>query len=218
MSTNKPWNKRNKIVGYRKDLRPALPSILIMCEGNESFYFQSFPVANKKIKTYAAGRSKLSLIEEALKEVERNKKSKNDIPFEQIWCVFDMDFEPNQTKQRSEFDNAIKKANNKNIRTAWSNDCIELWYLLHFKSITKRILRNDIFQQLKKEIGTKKNIKSAEFCGDLYKTLLPFQKVAFTNISKIRQRIDKTIPHHQQNPHTTVDELVIELNKSLRSI
>ena len=52
----------------------------------------------------------------------------------QVWCVFDRDKEPNDGKDTA-FNDSIKAANDKGIRTAWSNDDFELWILLHFEDI-----------------------------------------------------------------------------------
>lgn len=52
----------------------------------------------------------------------------------QVWCVFDRDKEPNDGKDTA-FNDSIKAANLKGIKTAWSNDDFELWVLLHFENI-----------------------------------------------------------------------------------
>ncbi len=52
----------------------------------------------------------------------------------QVWCVFDRDKEPNDGKDTA-FNDSIKAANSKGIKTAWSNDDFELWILLHFEDV-----------------------------------------------------------------------------------
>lgn len=52
----------------------------------------------------------------------------------QVWCVFDRDKEPNDGKDTA-FNDSIKSANSKGIKTAWSNDDFELWILLHFEEV-----------------------------------------------------------------------------------
>jgi hypothetical protein len=52
----------------------------------------------------------------------------------QVWCVFDRDKEPNDGKDTA-FNDSIRTANAKGIKTAWSNDDFELWVLLHFEDV-----------------------------------------------------------------------------------
>ncbi|MDZ7878813.1 MAG: RloB family protein [Saprospiraceae bacterium] len=52
----------------------------------------------------------------------------------QVWCVFDRDREPNDGKDTA-FNDSIRTANAKGIKTAWSNDDFELWILLHFEDV-----------------------------------------------------------------------------------
>lgn len=52
----------------------------------------------------------------------------------QVWCVFDRDKEPNDSKDTA-FNDSIFAANSKGIKTAWSNDDFELWILLHFEDV-----------------------------------------------------------------------------------
>lgn len=52
----------------------------------------------------------------------------------QVWCVFDRDKESNDGKDTA-FNDSIRTANAKGIRTAWSNDDFELWILLHFEDV-----------------------------------------------------------------------------------
>jgi hypothetical protein len=70
----------------------------------------------------------LQLVEhavEAKKRDERDAKRGRGKPYDEIWCVFDIDEHPNIESARS-------LAERNDIALAVSNPCIELWFLLHF--------------------------------------------------------------------------------------
>ncbi|MEJ8306546.1 RloB family protein [Saccharibacillus sacchari] len=50
------------------------------------------------------------------------------------------------------FDNAIKMAEARGIRVAWSNECIELWFLLHFSYLHTPISREAYYTKLSAEL------------------------------------------------------------------
>lgn len=82
---------------------------------------------------------------------------KNNIKKGQIWCVYDKDSFP-----ASDFNGVVSRADNLNqenpelqYHIAWSNECIEFWFLLHFAYYTANNHRteyisflNDKFQSL----------------------------------------------------------------------
>ncbi len=101
----------------------------------------------------------------ATKVEDRYLLSKNDVkPYNHIWIVFDKD-----DFGKDNFDNAInkiRKLNNKYDRknesvqfhSLWSNECIELWFLLHFCYLNTAIGREAYFEKLGTFIGKyKKN-------------------------------------------------------------
>src|SRR5690606_21371155 len=129
-------------------------------------------------------RSKLSLVEYAFKQWA--EMAKNGDRIDEFWCVFDMDFSQSKNKHEQDFDNAIKKIESLNIKysnnsvlgptkfkAAWSNDSIELLYLLHNEEQNAYILRTDINNRLKKiwNLTSTKEIKKDVFCDGLYNLL-----------------------------------------------
>ncbi len=149
------------------------------------------------------GKAPWQLINEAAK----HKISKKDN--DQIWCVFDVDdfYKNNKT----ELEKALKKAESKNIKIAYSNQCFELWFMLHFEQISTAIDRKNYEEKLQKflkKIGVnyEKNMRG------LFSVLLPHQEEAIKRAKKFfTNRIDS-------NPSTSVFTLVEELNKFLTDI
>ncbi len=53
--------------------------------------------------------------------------------YDEVWCVFDMDYKPDANGQWQDFDNAIKMAQSQGYKCAYSNDSFELWFVLHYQ-------------------------------------------------------------------------------------
>ena len=60
-------------------------------------------------------------------EAKNSFPQRNGRQFDYCWIVFDCD------GKHKEFDDAIKEALKKNFEVFYSNDCFDLWYLLHFR-------------------------------------------------------------------------------------
>ena len=63
--------------------------------------------------------------------------------YENVWAVFDLDDVP-----LDYFDNSIKSAKAKGYHVAWTNDSIELWYLLHMEFLQSAIDRKQYSEKL----------------------------------------------------------------------
>lgn len=158
------------------------------------------------------GRNTLSLVEYALKfinnnQIELEKTEKYDF-CDECWVVFDKDDFP-------KFDEAINEAVKNKLKVAYSNECFEIWYLLHFNyynSALDRNLCNDKMTEiLRKETGDK-NIKYSKESKeikklDIYSLIKEKEKFAIKNAEKLKKQFGR------KNPSTTVFELVETLNK-----
>jgi hypothetical protein len=71
-----------------------------------------------------------------------------DKKFNNVWCVFDRD--PSRDKTAQRFNNALQLAAKENIKVAYSNECFEIWYLLHFHFYNTAIPRKDYGEMLRK--------------------------------------------------------------------
>ena len=196
---------------------------LIFCEGEvtEKIYFESFPVTTEtKIEVFGKGKSRMALVDDLIKYLDKNRKLKGQENFdedEQIWCVFDMDFDKNTKKIYEDFDNAIRKANSRNIKVAYSNDSFELWFVLHHRPIISELRRKEYYIILSEILGYnyERYGKSKKKAEKLYGTFFATQKNAINSSKKLYMG-KKSLPPHKQNPCTKVYELVNELNKCLK--
>jgi RloB-like protein len=94
---NKSWHKRSQLSKMVVNKREVEKSYLIVCEGQtEEWYFNSFPVETATVVAKGIGMSKYNLVEKA----RRLAKEGN---YDEIWCVFDLDFTPNTNGQIEDY-------------------------------------------------------------------------------------------------------------------
>jgi hypothetical protein len=214
---NKAWNRKAKSTNYQIETIPLRKSILIVCEGQtEKLYFESFPVLGLKVEAIdLGGQSKTKLVENTQKILE-----KSEYEYDEVWCVFDMDFK-NGANEYADFDNAIEKANILNYNVAYSNDSFELWFYLHYNKIEAQQLRTFYYEQLSQKLGInyEREGKKYAFCQKLYAILLndeqASQERAIKNAEELYES-QKHLVYHKQNPVTTVYKLVQTLNENIR--
>lgn len=191
----------------RKEQRPrSVRRILIICEDSKSSrdYFDKFPhdPDQVQIECIGAGMNTDSLMENA---IERTKSARDGgAPYERVWVVFDKDDFKMANFNRA-FD--LARAHNE-ITPCWSNECFELWYLLHFHYRDTGIGRKDIWPLISDLLGKKyaKGDDSLHEClADKVDTAVRHaRKLAFEN------RLNMT---PTRNPSTLVHELVDALLK-----
>ena len=201
---------------------------LLVCEGKntEPLYFESFlkgyPVPTKEVETVKTeggyGGGKMYLINEA-KKLADSPKYKD---YDEVWCIFDYDVKYGHSRQKEDFDNAVSEALRNGYRVAFSNDCFELWFVLHYKPIQNEHHRQEYYDMLtelwKTELKSRSYEscgKDAAFCKQTYKRLLPLQEQAVKRAKQLHAVANDGRPSHQMNPCTTVYELVEELNQYL---
>ena len=220
----KPWNRRASTdKPYRLESRNIISKrFLIVCEGvnTEPCYFQSFPVQTAEVKTFGLGRSKMSLVEYVIDLVGQEPKKDPD---QEVWIVFDMDLNhlKDFTLQQKDFNDAVRLAKANRFQVAYSNDAFELWFLLHYQLLESALTRLEYYERLSKLWGISydRQGKGVPFCRSVYNRLLEdqsaSQETAIRNAERLFQQKAEVLPS-EQNPCTTVYQLVKELNKYLR--
>jgi hypothetical protein len=135
--SKKRQRNREKRAARRKPFRQPRPLILIVCEGQvtEKEYFVGFKNAchNPRVEIefhpdQGVPKTLVEMARERKKRAERDAKREGDdnIAFDEVWCVFDIDEHPN-------IPDAVQMARDNGILLAISNPAIELWLLLHFR-------------------------------------------------------------------------------------
>ena len=158
------------------------------------------------IKAVGQGMNTVSLVNKAIsiREAERARKRSYD----QCWVVFDKDDYPD-----NDFNQAILLAQSNGFRVAYSNQAFEYWFLLHFNMYMGAIHRNQYPDMLSKLIGMPYS-KIQGFGALMYRLLLSRQQQAIDNADAVLAEISHGNPA-QEESSTTVQKLVVELNKYL---
>jgi hypothetical protein len=200
----KAWQRRRDY-GRRVETRYLRDRILILCEGKETEpnYFRKFPlnVELVEINVRGTGANTLSLVEDAIRRGQ--EAVKNGKPYNQIWCVFDRDSFPS-----GNFNRAFKVADENRIHIAYSNQCFELWYILHYHFNDAAIDRHEYARRLTRFMGRK-------YCkndANIYDLLKGRQADAIRNAKELLDRYNPCNPE-KDDPSTTVHELVEALNE-----
>jgi len=213
----KAWLRKAKPSTYKIETQETAKVILIVAEGQtEKLYFESFPVLTLTVEAIdLGGQSKLKLIE-STEEIKNN----SDKTYEEIWCVFDMDVKQG-AKEFSDFDNAIRSGESKGFKIAYSNDCFELWFYLHYHTTEQQNHRSYYYKALSEywNCNYEKEGKAYTFCQTIYERLeqdnRSSQEEAIERADKIFKKQADLI-YHEQNPVTKVYELVKYLNENCR--
>ncbi|MCR5773399.1 MAG: RloB family protein [Butyrivibrio sp.] len=214
------WKKkRRKEYLERKEFR-----YYIFCEGQQTEpqyfngfkkYIESNPIYKDMvlIEIEPCGAETMRVIGQAEEYVKKNRITKG-----QIWCVYDKDSFPaerfNGVLERAE---ALNSQNEEvKYHVAWSNECIELWFLLHFSYYTSNNYRTEYIEFLNNkfyELGLGKYAKNMENIFDI---------LIENGNPKLAIRYAKRIIKEHQGmtpamiaPGTKVYELVEELAKYL---
>ncbi len=212
----KPLKKSDSKKGWMKKRRDKVILIqpeyhLIVTEGTktEPNYFNSVKDAinhqyHDKIKldVFGEGDNTLSLFEKAKNRV---KQSLNG--YKHVWLVFDTDDFPKDHINRTAELCVQNSTADIEYHAIWSNQCIELWYLLHFSYFQSDIHRQDYFTKLTKHL---KSIGAGEYTkgrDDMYDILKPYMETAIFNAKKL-ENINKRKSPASAAPGTKVYELI----------
>ncbi|MBN1998598.1 RloB domain-containing protein [candidate division KSB1 bacterium] len=185
--------------------RALRTTILVVCGGKtEVNYFSAFPVDTKVVfvKITGHGIDPKKLVKRAISE--RDNIVKTGTPYNQIWCVFDKD-----AFTDCDFNNAVKTATESGINVAYSNQCFELWYCLHYSRIDIPLHRNQYAEKLDKIWG-----KYVKTDTEHYALLKKKQKNAVKFAKELYSLKARRSPA-KQDPVTLVYKLVETLNKYL---
>ncbi|MDE6280319.1 MAG: RloB family protein [Oscillospiraceae bacterium] len=161
--------------------------------------------ARRQFKIIGEGNNTLYLLQRA----EAYQQNEGD-EYQHIWIIYDKDDFPacdfDNTVKRCEAINKRFKAEGREIQyhAIWSNQCIELWFLLHFNYLDTDIDRAQYRAILSDELGRHYEKNDEEILG----TLLPRTDRAIQNAKKLMEKYDEGEPPSQKAPGTNFYELV----------
>ena len=187
----------------KPESREGLKAYLIACEGEctESNYIMGLVKHQKLIKQIAIGTEVViaphehsdpeGVLKDLLNVQDRER-------FDEAWIIIDRDEVEYKGKgfgghSKENFNNAIIKSSQNNIKVACSNPCFELWIVLHFEFRDTACSRTDIQKRALEKVNSilpKNNqlksiekLKSVENIYDLLQNKLDFARI---NAAKIK--------------------------------
>jgi len=184
----KRWiSPRNE--GIRK---VKIPYHLVVTEGTKTepnYFFGLKTAINNNdglekvhLEISGEGMNTISLMETA-KQLARNAGN----PYQHIWVVYDKDDFP--AENFNSVVNLCKAATEASGETEyhaiWSNQCVELWFLLHFSYFHSDISRNDYYPKLShhlERIGCGSYSKNR---NDIFSVLRPMLPDAIKNADRL---------------------------------
>lgn len=226
----KPHEKRNRATRVKHGMerssipRPVLPERhLFVTEGTktEPNYLKGLvdvicqnygEAARRQFKIKPEGDNTLYL----LKRAEKCLQNEGD-DYQHVWIIYDKDdFPPddfdNTVKRCEALSKRFKAGEGPQYHAIWSNQCIELWFLLHFNYLDTDIDRDQYSEKLSDKLGRHYE-KNDEEISD---ALLPRTGRAIRNAKRLMKKYAPETPPSQRAPGTNFYELVEYLKDYLK--
>ena len=144
-----------------------------------------------QLKVEGIGDNTVNLLMKARQYVQNN-----GIVFKHVWIVYDTDDFPaeniDMVAQLCEEYNAQGETI---YHAVWSNQCVELWYLLHFMYMDTDIDRSRYWPKLSdwlKNIGAGSYEKNRP---DMYEVLRPYMDIAIANAKRLDKQNRRTLEY-----------------------
>ena len=219
----------------KKQIKEQVKSVLIACEDKISSpnYFKMIIkklIEDKKITQDSLVIAKHEHVNPkgVLQDLLNHKKDdKTYKDFEHRWIVIDRDIARvnGGGHPKDDFLTALSEAKSKRVEVAYSNDCFEIWYLLHFVYRDTAISRDDVLKEVIKKLKgknptifsklNKENIKTKEMTELIFNELLELQETAIKNAKKLLENYADLHNPESDNPSTRVFELVEILSNKI---
>ena len=143
--------------------------------------------------------SPLGLVDEAKARMLKARRDRNK--YDEIWIVLDRD-------QHENLPDALSRANDSNIKVAFSNVCFEFWVLLHYEKTRKSFYNcSEIIKYIKDNHYPEYQKKDNPFIE-----LKPRIKIAIENAEwfakQVQLDLDNGMKIHEISPYTDIHELI----------
>lgn len=211
---NKAWMQPR--LDRSKKIQPEYHLIVTEGTDTEPAYFGAIrDIINQKyrqkiqLEVSGEGDNTLNLFKKAK---EKAKESAN--VYRHVWVVYDTDDFPAEHIDKVVSLCKENSTEETEYHAIWSNQCIELWYLLHFSFIQSDLHRSEYWPKLTEwltRVGAGKYKKNR---SDMYQVLRPFVDVALANARRLAITNEGKLPS-QAAPGTQVYEVVEKLKAYL---
>lgn len=213
----------------QKENKNKIPDVIVACEDSVSSptYFRLMVeelIADKVITqdSFVIASHRHTNPSGVLDDLKKHKcdNGKTYKNFDHRWIVIDRDTQRVGGGGHSvqDFNNAVNDAKRLNVEVAYSNDAFELWYLLHFCYRESAILRDEILDEVIKNLKDRNphkfanldrdNIKEVKYTKLIFQELLGLQDAAIRNAEKLLDFYGENHNPEQDNPSSAVHKLV----------
>ncbi len=145
-----------------------------------------------------------------LKAIKKFEEENPDIKYDKAWLIIDRD-----SFSKENFKGTLETARQKEICVAYSNECYELWLLLHFKNVASHKTREEIKKELNEEFKKHFNLKYEKSEKHVYGMLIDRQEKAIQRAKKLIEniiKVDGKLDPYNNNPSTKIYLLIECLN------
>ncbi|GAA3928903.1 hypothetical protein GO495_06420 [Chitinophaga oryziterrae] len=181
MTKNKSKEKSD-FKGFLENLtasKPTVPAVgtkpdkqyfLVVSQGTETeiLYFKYLasllPPKIVSIETKGHSKDTIAVVRKAVELRELRQKNTHMPNYNEVWALFDKDDFTDK-----DYEIAISFANKEGIESGHSNECFELWYLLHFADLESAIGRKVYFERLSKLLNTNYSKSEPTVCERIHK-------------------------------------------------
>ena len=201
-------SRTNKALRRRTAFKSPKKAELIVCEGSstEPAYFEALirelQLHAVKVHVISPEDSEpINIVEFAI--TKKKKGIAPGMPYNKIWCVFDVEAPPHRT-----LDNAWEKAANVDgLELILTNPFFEYWFLLHFKKITTPFNKDKDLHHMLQEVHP--SYKKTRIGFDI---LYQHTETAIKNSKKVlKEQHNNAEDLRDCNPSTHVHKIVEHL-------
>ncbi len=166
---------------------------------------------NNQITVYPEGTNTLFLMEKAEQHLQNAADS-----YQHVWIIFDLDDFPHDRFDNVKFRcQALNNRNRENgygpmYHAIWSNQCFELWVLLHFGTMESAITRTEYYDKITNYLraqGLCDEYRKKD--ANLFSYLRPKLKTAIKNARKLEEKF-RDSPPSKSDPCTMMHHIFDE--------
>lgn len=205
---NKSWMKPRR--DKAKKLQPEYHLIVTEGTDTEPAYFGAIKeIINNRyqgkiqLSVFGEGDNTLNLLNKARKRAESDPNG-----YKHVWVVYDTDdFPPEHIDRTAQLCEELSASGDITYHAIWSNQCIELWFLLHFSYMHSDLHRSEYWPKLTECLRLLDEGDYTKNRPDMYRILHPMMDFAIANAKRLEVE-NQGKPPSKSAPGTKVYKLI----------
>ncbi len=155
-----------------------------------------------QLKICGRGENTVTLFESAKKIAENDPNG-----YKHVWVVYDKDDFPAEHFNSTVDLCKTHTSRDRTYHAIWSNQCFELWFLLHFDYLQSDICRKEYYPKLNQRLKKLGKGDYEKNRSDMFSILRPYVNTAISNAKKLYEEM-KTYTPTDASPCTTAFQLL----------